>query len=589
VIHEKWLLIGHRGTGKSSFLQGLSGHFELCVDLDTEIEKRSQKKITDIFSKFGEAAFRQIEAATFETILKETASKSSVLISLGAGFGAHIWPREFKCLWVRRETDVWPRFFKDRPQIATSSPETFLSAYIEREQRYQEWADVAWTLDESFGVFENERCEWPLNLRVETGSTLTLVPRLHKDALQAIELRKNWGLRFELRSDLWSAEQIKGVLRSAQAPLLLSVRTKKFPISEFIPLIESKDVMWDWDFEFGELPEGLSPSIISKHDFSKGLESALSELENLSRSYPQALLKASPIVNSFSELEILWKWHLKNPSRHMIFPRTKSTLEESKWQWFRLLLKGKQKINFIREATEGPKDQPTVAQYLKHKVGTRFAAILGQPVFHSFSPSFHRGFFEKKEMPFLSIPMNKEELTDSAFKFLESLGAVAYAVTSPLKEHPVLLTQSQSASDTSNDVCNTLVKNTSWKRYNTDLNSIQKCYGTSLQSWRIWGSGAVAKQCFESLANAEMYSSRSSEKVAEKGVVMGASFNLLWAAGDEAAMPPDLWKPNKIYDLSYTQRSHAILYANATEVDYESGLEFFKIQGLAQQELWKEL
>lgn len=589
MIHQKWLLIGHRGTGKSSFLQGLSGYFEHCIDLDKEIEKRSQKKIPDIFSKYGEAAFRQIEAATFETVLKENKSHTSVLISLGAGFGAHIWPREYRSLWMRRETDVWPRFFKDRPQIATSSPDTFLSAYIEREQRYQDWADVAWTLDESIGVFEKDKFEWPLSLNIGQGATLTLVPRLHKDPLESIELRKNWGLRFELRSDLWSVEKIKEVVNSAQAPLLLSVRTKKFPVAELLSFTQSKDVMWDWDFEFGEIPQVLNPSIISKHDFSKGLSAALKELEKLSHAYPHALLKASPILDKFSELEILWKWKLENSQRHMIFPRTKSTHEESKWQWFRLLLKAKQKINFIREATEGPKDQPTVAQYYKHQVGSHFAAILGEPVFHSYSPSFHRNFFEKKQMPFLAIPMSKEDLTEKTFKFLDDLGARAYAVTSPLKEHPVLLNESQSVADTSKEVCNTLVKNTTWKRHNTDLNSIRECYGSSLQSWRIWGSGAVAKQCFEVLSNAEMYSSRSAEKVAAKGVVMGSSFNLLWAAGDEAAMPPEFWKPNKIYDLSYTQRSHAILYANSTKVDYENGLEFFKIQGLAQQELWREI
>lgn len=589
MINEKWLLIGHRGTGKSSFLQGLSHRFEQCIDLDHEIEKRSQKSIVDIFTKYGEVAFRQIEAATFDTVLKENASNSSVLIALGAGFAAHVWPREYRCLWLRRETDVWPRYFKDRPQIATSSPDSFLGAYIEREKRYQDWADVAWTLEESFGSLETEKCEWPLAINVDAGATLTLVPRLHNDPLAAMELRKRWGLRFEIRSDLWSVDKIREIITSAHSPLLLSIRTQKFPIAEILPLLKGKDILWDWDFDFGELPNGFSPSIISKHDFSTGLDVSLKNLEELSHAYPQALLKASPILDSFSELEQLWKWYLKDPQRHMIFPRTKSTRENSMWQWFRLLLKGKQRINFVREATEGPKDQPTLPQYMRHMVGTRFAAILGHPVFHSYSPSFHRGFFEKKKMPFLAIPLLKNELTESVFKFLESLGACAYAVTSPLKEHPVLLESSESADSGSNDVCNTLLKTTSWKRYNTDLKSIQQLFASSLQSWRIWGSGAVAKQCFESVANAEMYSSRSHEKLAEKGVVVASSFNLLWAAGDEAEMPPDLWKPNKLCDLSYTQRSHAILYANKAKVDYENGVEFFKIQGLAQQELWEEL
>ncbi len=279
----------------------------------------------------------------------------------------------------------------------------------------------------------------------------------------------------------------------------------------------------------------------------------------------------------------------QDPQRHMIFPRTKSTVEDSKWQWLRILLKGRQKINFVREATEGPKDQPTISQYRNYKKAAAFAAILGKPVFHSYSPYFHCEFFEKKKRSFLAIPVSATELIDKVFTFLETLGASAYAVTSPLKEHPVLFAHSTSDEKSADYVCNTLVKGTTWKRYNTDTKAIFELYASSKQNWRIWGSGAVAKQCFEILENAELYSSRSGEKVAVKGQFTGASFNLLWAAGDEAPMPPRLWKPNKVYDLSYAQRSFAILYANVCNVDYENGLEFFKVQALAQQEHWKDL
>jgi hypothetical protein len=70
---------------------------------------------------------------------------------------------------------------------------------------------------------------------------------------------------------------------------------------------------------------------------------------------------------------------------------------------------------------------------------------------------------------------------------------------------------------------------------------------------------------------------------------VGSNFQLLWAAGDEASPPPEEWKPLKVVDLSYSERSAANLYACKLKLDYENGIEFFKTQALAQQELWKDL
>lgn len=588
MIQEKWLIVGHRGSGKSSFLRGLSRHFEHCIDLDDEIEKRTQKQILELFSKYGEESFRQLEAATLDAIIKENEKFGSVVIALGAGFRANIWPRDYRCLWLRKETDVWPRFFADRPQIATSDPENFLSHYIEREQRYQLLADAAWTFEEGSEALMQQQREWPLDISCGEGACLTLVPRLHKDPTASIDLRKNWNLRFELRSDLWPAEVIKKILAEKKVPLLLSVRTEKLSLDEVLPK-ERNNIFLDWDLAFGDVPDSYKPDIISLHDFSEGMKPALKKLNRALERYPSALLKAAPFVNTFEDLEILWKWREQNPAKHMVYPRTPIAVEHPKWQWFRLYLKNKQPLNFVREATEGPRDQPTIAQYQKHIAGTSFAAILGEPVFHSYSPLFHHDFFEKKKMSFLCIPLRKDAFSLQVFDFLNQLGAKAYAVTSPLKEHGVLLAKSKAADSASEKVCNTLVKKSEWNRFNTDAKAIEKIFKSSHASWRIWGSGAVAKQCFDGLEHAELYSARGGEKLEAKGSFKEDSFNLLWAAGDEAKAPPESWKPLKVYDLSYAQRSLAILYANNLKVDYENGLEFFKIQALAQQEHWSEL
>lgn len=192
-------------------------------------------------------------------------------------------------------------------------------------------------------------------------------------------------------------------------------------------------------------------------------------------------------------------------------------------------------------------------------------------------------------MPFLCIPASKEDFSLLFFDFLDSLGAKAFAITTPLKEQGTFAAKSSAGEGEAEETWNTLVKKAEWKRYNTDIQAATALWKESRQAWRIWGAGAVAKQCFEVMENAELYSTRSGERVAAKGSVEEGAFNVLWAAGDEAKDPPDHWKPLIVHDLSYTQRSHAILYANKHKVDYVSGLEFFKIQAEAQQKLWNDL
>ena len=167
---------------------------------------------------------------------------------------------------------------------------------------------------------------------------------------------------------------------------------------------------------------------------------------------------------------------------------------------------------------------------------------------------------------------------------------MAAAVTSPLKESKVFDGFRDSRSEAEPGKSNTLIKiEGGWKAFNTDSVAIEKLFQGSEKSWRIWGSGAMAQQCFDTLKNCELYSSRDAKLLKSKGVLHPSSFNLLWAAGDEASLPPDFWKPNEVYDLSYTMNSHAILYASKCKVDYINGVKFFEIQANAQQGIWKSL
>lgn len=74
--------IGHPLSGKSYVAKSLSPLLAVpCIDIDEEIEKRENKKISEIFTNNGEDYFRSIESS----LIKEVSNQKGNLISLGGG------------------------------------------------------------------------------------------------------------------------------------------------------------------------------------------------------------------------------------------------------------------------------------------------------------------------------------------------------------------------------------------------------------------------------------------------------------------------------------------------------------------------
>ena len=77
------VLIGMMGSGKTTVAKELSKlipEYSLA-DIDEEIEKSTGKKISDIFLKYGEAHFRNLEKDKIEKISQQ----QNQIISLGGG------------------------------------------------------------------------------------------------------------------------------------------------------------------------------------------------------------------------------------------------------------------------------------------------------------------------------------------------------------------------------------------------------------------------------------------------------------------------------------------------------------------------
>ena len=78
----KIILIGLMGAGKTTIGKELSNKLNLrFIDMDDEIEKQSKMSIVDIFEKYGENRFREIESKLLEKIALE----DDIIISTGGG------------------------------------------------------------------------------------------------------------------------------------------------------------------------------------------------------------------------------------------------------------------------------------------------------------------------------------------------------------------------------------------------------------------------------------------------------------------------------------------------------------------------
>ena len=81
-LNENIVLIGMPGAGKTTIGKKLSKLLNMdFVDTDALIEKRENRKITDIFSQSGEGYFRDTEAA----IVKEVSGLKKTIIATGGG------------------------------------------------------------------------------------------------------------------------------------------------------------------------------------------------------------------------------------------------------------------------------------------------------------------------------------------------------------------------------------------------------------------------------------------------------------------------------------------------------------------------
>jgi shikimate kinase/3-dehydroquinate synthase len=141
------VLVGLMGSGKTAIGRRLAQRLGLeFVDSDTEIEWAAGMTIPEIFSRYGEAYFRDGERRVMARLLVD----GTKVIATGGGafmtaetrtriaeFGVSIWLKgDFEVLWrrVRKRTH--------RPLLQTGNPEATLKSLMEQRYPIYEKADV---------------------------------------------------------------------------------------------------------------------------------------------------------------------------------------------------------------------------------------------------------------------------------------------------------------------------------------------------------------------------------------------------------------------------------------------------------------
>lgn len=587
--HEKIVLIGHRGAGKSQLLNrlkesGAFSHYQF-FDLDSEIEKECSERITQIFQSKGEQNFRDVEKSVFSKLFQ---ARGPFVLSVGAGFAVEDIPSEAYVFWVKRDSDSRGRIFLDRPRLDAnlSDLEEFQHRFQQRNPKFQQRADEIYEIPEGrtsgqldVHFFKDPQDTADSKAKAMAGFTFLRSYFEKKKWVENFLKFQKWSF-IELRTDLLTRPEMQEVIEifGRQQRYILSFRTGEegstvdaLSLRWFQKMIKDFQIQEvDWDQELGpSIPE---TTIISSHSS----EPPSGEVH----------LKWAPRVKNWTQLDRLYAWWDFDRDNRSFLPRSD---DNRAWTWMRLFFKEKQKLNFVQFFGGSASDQPTWAEWIRTDSEAKsFAAVLGHPIMHSMSPEFHHHFFALKKMNFFALDIEPFDF-ETAFGLLNEMGLSACAVTSPLKAVVADFFGHHG------QVINTLYKDQDggWLCDNTDLPALKELLGhIKDQSCVVWGGGAMQTNLRSMLLKATEYSASQGSPRESAHAGHGPVQTLIWAAEPLAKSPLDHaldWAPAVVYDLNYREDSLARAYAKSIKAQYVSGEELFRKQAQRQQDLWKGL
>ncbi len=147
VLPRTLALVGLMGVGKTTIGKRLAEHFGLpFVDADEEIERAAGQSVADIFTHYGEAAFRDGEQKVISRLLEG----ETRVLATGGGALTHPKTRERLkeraiTLWLRTDIKVLARRVANkphRPLVRDRNPMDVLKDHMKTRYPLFEMADV---------------------------------------------------------------------------------------------------------------------------------------------------------------------------------------------------------------------------------------------------------------------------------------------------------------------------------------------------------------------------------------------------------------------------------------------------------------
>ncbi|MBC86087.1 MAG: hypothetical protein CL677_02820 [Bdellovibrionaceae bacterium] len=592
----KYFLVGHRGVGKTTLLNEvgkLDSEF-IGIDLDAEVAKRVGKSIFEIFEMEGEKQFRRYEEETLRHCLANCTDEKDYLIALGAGYQGEI-PDSSVVIWIQRSTDVDGRTFLDRPDWSRSElgTEAYMSRFPQRQEYYKKISDLEWMVPEgvhsqsakSFLNFIKSNPEGPYG-----DFDFTLDNKSIENSFLIHRLIQLGIRRFEIRDDLIEELVAKKFMERVGAEkILLSCRT----VNGWGPKLFERVGLVDWPAEWGKCPEEVD-HILSVHGKGNQLKS-YSKLLVENRTSFTVGFKLALSVESFEQLAEGHKWYLEDSQRRSFLPMSK----EGRWQWYRQLKGISMQLHFLRLGWGlGVNDQPLFFSHHLYSVlpFKEFAAVIGDPIHHSWTPSFQYDYFAKHAIPVVGIKLTEMDVDNGFLNWLHEIGLKFAAVTSPIKKRVYDWVENHKNSKVIGEAYGSSVNTLLWKggevaATNTDAVGFQALVAEHVAGKvAVWGGGGTEGIIRESIPKAIFYSARSGAPRGDR-VSMEEPDLVVWAVGaqhlDSIQWPPKHWKPGVVIDLNYSENSPGREYAKKSGAEYISGSEMFKHQGLAQQQFWE--
>lgn len=480
-----FILIGHRGSGKTTLASAISGlRADInVIDLDEAIEARHAQTCAQLVAQ-DEPRFRQIERETLDELIAQSNPNQITLIVPGAGC-MHL-PLGPLYIWLYR--DGWVQTAKTerqrlRPQMSWAQEVQWMTQT--REPVWQNCAHLKLHVSRGTPLEHTTQdaltlIQWAIDARGHQTAQKTFIVPTHQDTFKrAISDVTTLGLGgVEIRSDFFETHQsldlrdvtpLLSLRHDDPTWLLNTYQTPCYDIDlQFIETTLQSDVLQ-------KLP--LGTMLLSAHPKDTFDPSILSTLEQLADRFPKRwqphlALKIAPAVANWRELQQVLKLQSSRPTT--ILPQGSDYAWTRPWLIARGNLTNYLPVGLPKPNAPTPYDYQAWLPHMVNPTPTRFDALVGQPVAQSIGDLWHRRASlsgGQLDRGYLKIPLPRD-LDQVQWQTyctqLHAMGIEGLSITSPFKRLvPGTIKQTPEL-----EAANTVMLGERWRYTDTDASGL---------------------------------------------------------------------------------------------------------------------